>query len=186
MTFEPTPYYCEENVWHLCADPRVTGEPRAVLVISNPSRTLAMAHQRAAPRPGVPVVWDYHVVLAARGPGPEGWAIWDPDCTLGMPVPLQVYLRASFGYPEGLPEPYAARFRVIEAGLYCRTLATDRSHMLDEEGHYRVPPPPWPAIGEGSNLMRLIDMDDPFVGEVVELVELPQALERLATQQQRP
>ncbi|MCX4240707.1 protein N-terminal glutamine amidohydrolase [Paraliomyxa miuraensis] len=179
---EAIPYYCEENVWQLCVDPRVRGLPRAALVISNSTRTVAVAHQRAAPRPGVPIVWDYHVVLAAYGlskPASPTWAIWDPDCTLGMPLPLAVYLRASFGYPEGFPEPYAARFRVIEAELYRRTLATDRSHMLDEHGIYRAPPPPWPPIGEGTNLMRMVDLDEPFVGEVVALAELPRALERL-------
>lgn len=173
MTFEPVPYYCEENIWHLCVDPRVEGEPRAALLISNASRTVAVSRQRAAPRPEDPVVWDYHVVLAARSP--RGWAIWDCDSTLGMPVPLAVYLRASFGYPE----PYAPRFRVIEADLYRRTLATDRSHMRDDAGRHRVPPPPWPPIGEGSNLMRLVDMAQSFVGEVVGLAELPAALGRL-------
>lgn len=171
------PYYCEENIWHLCADRRVTGQPRAAIVISNPARTVAVCCQRAAPQPDLPVVWDYHVVLAARGVG--GWVIWDLDSTLGVPVPLSVYLRATFGYPRGFQAPYAATFRVIEASRYRDTLASDRSHMLDESGRYRVPPPPWPAIGIGTNLMRLVDMHDPIAGEVVELAELPAALARL-------
>lgn len=175
--WEPVPYYCEENVWQLCVDPRVEGSPRAALVISNATRTLAVLHQRAAPEPDAPVVWDYHVVLAARGG--RGWTIWDPDCTLGFPVPLSLYLRASFAYPQGFAEPYAARFRVIEASRYRTLLATDRSHMRDDSGRYLVEPPPWPAIGTGSNLMRLVDMHDPIEGEVVDLDELPAALIRL-------
>jgi hypothetical protein len=175
--WEPTPYYCEENVWQLCVDPGVEGAPRAVLVISNATRTVAVACQRAAPQPDVPVVWDYHVVLAARGA--LGWAIWDLDSTLGMPVPLSTYLRASLGWPPGFPSPYAARVRVVEAGCYRDTLATDRSHMRDRSGRYHAPPPPWPPIGTGTNLMRLVDMDDPVVGEVVTLAELPAALARL-------
>jgi protein N-terminal glutamine amidohydrolase len=169
--------YCEENVWHLCTDPRVDGAPRAALVLSNATQTIAVACQRAALPPEVPVVWDYHVVLAAHGA--HGWAIWDLDSTLGLPVPLSVYLRASLGYPQGFDPPYSACVRVIEAGRYRDVLATDRSHMRDTSGRWRMPPPPWPAIGIGSNLMRLADMDDPIAGEVVELAELPAALARL-------
>ena len=170
-------YYCEENVWHLCADPQLTDHPRAAIVISNAARTVAVACQRAASRPELPVVWDYHVVLAARGP--QGFSIWDLDSTLGLPVPLHDYLRQSLGGPRGFAPPYEARFRVIEAGRYREVLATDRSHMLDAAGRYRVPPPPWPAIGTGTNLMRLVDLDDPIAGEVVGLSELPAALARL-------
>lgn len=171
------PYYCEENVWHLCTDAGVVGEPRAAIVISNPTRTVAVACQRAAPRPELPVVWDYHVVLAARGP--EGFAIWDLDSTLGMPVPLLHYLRASLAWPHGYAPPHEARLRVLAADCYRRVLATDRSHMRDAQGRYRVPPPPWPAIGTGTTLMRLVDMHDPIAGEVVDLAGLPAALARL-------
>ncbi len=177
MAFEAVPYYCEENVWQLCADPRVQGTPQAAIVISNAARTIAMACQRAATRPDALVVWDYHVVLAARGP--QGWEIWDVDTTLGMPVPLLEYLSVSLAWPRGFARPYEARTRVIEAGRYREMLATDRSHMRDVAGRYRVPPPPWPAIGTGTNLMRFVDMDDPIAGEVVELAELPEALARL-------
>jgi protein N-terminal glutamine amidohydrolase len=153
--------------------------PRAALVISNVARTVAMACQRAAPSPERPVVWDYHVVLAAHGA--EGFTIWDLDSTLDMPVPLRTYLRASFAWPHGFAPPYEARFRVVEASRYRDVLCTDRSHMLDASGRYRVPPPPWPPIGSGTNLMRLVDIGDPIVGEVVELAALPAALARVVS-----
>lgn len=177
MPFRYHPCYCEENVWHLCADPQVVGQGRAAIVISNHTRTVAVAHQRAAPRPELPIVWDYHVVLAARGP--QGLTIWDLDSTLGMPVPLADYLRQGLAAPLGFAPPYDAWFRVIAAARYREVLCSDRSHMRDEQGRYRMPPPPWPAIGTGTNLMRLVDMDDPIVGDVVGLSELPAALARL-------
>ena len=177
MTPPYTPYYCEENVWQLCVDPQVDGDPRAVLVISNAARQVAIGHQRAAGAPLLPVIWDYHVVLASRRPA--GWMIWDIDSTLGFPVPLSVYLRASLGFPDGVPEPYTARFRVIEASIYRAILATDRRHMRDPSGALRAPAPPWDPIGEGSNLMRLVDLDDELVGEVTGLGQLPAALARL-------
>lgn len=177
MTDHYTPYYCEENVWQLCVDPQVDGSPRAALFISNAARQVAVGHQRAASDPQMPVIWDYHVVLASRRP--EGWMIWDVDSTLGLPVPLSIYLRASLGFPDGVPEPYTARVRVIEASTYRTTLTTDRRHMRDPSGELRAPAPPWDPIGEGSNLMRLVDLDDDLVGEVVDLRELPAALARL-------
>ncbi|MEX1368336.1 MAG: hypothetical protein AB1Z98_34715 [Nannocystaceae bacterium] len=170
------PFYCEENIWQLSTAAALPS-PRAVLVISNPLHCVAIAHQRIAPTPGRPIVWDYHVILAAHTP--TGWAIWDLDTTLGVPVPLGPYLRASFAYPDGFPPPFDARFRVVPAERYRQTLCTDRSHMLDEHGQHRAAPPPWPAIGTGTNLMRFVDTTAEFEGEVVPLTELPAALDRL-------
>ena len=179
LSFTPAPYYCEENVWQLCEDPQVAGQPRAAIFISNSTRTVAVMHQRAAPSPQQPVVWDYHVVLAARGP--TGWMIWDVDSTLGMPVPLSIYLRQCLAFPQGFEEPFTACCRIVPADRYRSRLCTDRSHMLDEQGQVRAPLPSWPAIGEGTNLMRFVDLDEPFEGEVVRLPDVPNALERLAT-----
>lgn len=177
LGFTPTPYYCEENVWQLCVDPQVDGDPRAAIFISNAIGQVAVAHQRAAPDPSQPVLWDYHVVLTTWRPA--GWMIWDLDSTLGLPVALSVYLRASLGYPRGYAPPHQARFRVVPAPRYRQILATDRSHMRDAAGRLRAPAPPWPPIGEGTNLMRMVDMDENYEGEVVELSELPAALDRL-------
>ncbi|MCH9681053.1 MAG: hypothetical protein K0V04_06450 [Deltaproteobacteria bacterium] len=170
-------YYCEENVWQLCDDAAVVGSARAAIVISNPWRKVGIRCQRAAPTPGEPVVWDYHVILAAHARG--RWSVWDLDSTLGAPVPLSTYLRASFDYPEGFGEPLAARFRVVEAQRYRTMLCTDRRHMRNADGAYLAPPPAWPTIGEGSNLMQWVDMEASFEGDVVELAALPAALDRL-------
>lgn len=184
MTYAYTPYYCEENVFHLCSDPTLPASTRAAIVVSNALRRVAVAHQRAAPNADAPIIWDYHVLLAAWSV--EGWAIWDLDTTLGLPVPLDLYLRASFAYPEGFAPPFDARFRVIPAAQYRSTLCSDRSHMREASGRYRAPPPHWPPIGTGTNLDRFIDMDDDFVGEVVGLAELPAALARLEPSEPTP
>ena len=108
------PYYCEENVFHLAADPLVAKRPREVVFISNAGRSCAVWHQRAARRPGAPMVWDYHVVLLVGAP----WEVWDLDTTLGMPVPAAHYVRRSMR--EGLAEDLEPRFRVVPADVFAR------------------------------------------------------------------
>jgi hypothetical protein len=125
-----------------------------------------MRHQRAGA--GKPVLWDYHAVLLAGG------KIWDLETTLGFPVDVNFWARESF--PVGHPN-HAPRFRVIDAPTYLSTFASDRSHMLGPAGVPLKPFPPRPRIGTGMNLMRFVDMDSPFVGEIVDL----DALRRLET-----
>jgi protein N-terminal glutamine amidohydrolase len=144
------PFFCEENIWHLCADEQPP-VPRRVVFITNARRQVEIRHQRAGG--GGAVVWDYHVVLVAGG------KVWDPDTTLGFPVDVDVWLRQSFD-PADPP-----RFRVVDAATYRSIFASDRSHMAGSG----KPVPPWPPIGEGMNLMRFVDLETPFVGEVVDL-----------------
>ena len=153
------PFYCEENVWHLCSDRDAIDSPverRQVLFVSNARKQVAMRHQRAGE--GGAVVWDYHVVLLAGG------RLWDLDTTLGFGIPPAVWLAESF--VPGSPEP---RFRVIDAPAYVASFASDRSHMIGADGRPLKPPPPWPPIGKGMNLMRFVAMGEPFLGEVIDL-----------------
>ena len=95
----------------------------------------------------------------------------DPDCRLTGEIPTAVYVDRSF--PE-LPAGLASlrpRFRVIPAAVYRGALRTDRSHMR-AHGEWLSEPPPWPAIGRGTNLMRFVDMEDVFLGEIMGLDEL--------------
>jgi hypothetical protein len=165
MTIRYCPYFCEENVWHLCTDERVIQdrgpvpvEERRVVFISNARRQVAMRNQRAGGRE--PVLWDYHVVLLAGG------KVWDPDTTLGFPVDIDPWVGGSF-YP--LHPDFAPRFRVIDGPTYLSSFASDRSHMLGPDGVPLKPLPPWPRIGVGMNLPRFVDMETPFVGELVDL-----------------
>lgn len=165
------PFWCEENIWHLCEHEAVVGRERWVLVVSNAIRGIAMWAQRAAAQPGLPIAWDYHVVLLVRDGAKS--EIWDLDSALGAPVSATAWLEQSF-----LELPAAARvlapvFRVVRAEDYRRQFGSDRSHMLDEQGCLRQPPPSWARIGEGvGNLDRFVDMDDGFMGEVMDLAEL--------------
>src|SRR5438067_5222435 len=130
MTIRYCPYFCEENVWHLCTDERVTQDKssiplqeRRVVFISNARRQVAIHHQRAGG--GGRVLYDYHVVLLAGG------NVWDPDTTLGFPVDLDLWVEESF---SPLDPNHAPRFRVIDASIYLSSFASDRSHMLDPNG----------------------------------------------------
>ena len=156
------------KVWHRCRHPAVAGVPRRVVFVSNAARACPLWAQRAAPAPGEPVVWDYHVFLVEAG---AGGRVWDLDSVLGMPVPLADYLAATF---RAVPAEGAPRFRVVPAGEYVRRFSSDRSHMRTPDGGWLVPPPAWPAIGaagETSNLMRFVDVEGEgeFVGRVVGL-----------------
>ncbi len=156
------PFWCEENVWHLCAE---AGAPFAVFVAST-ARACPMWAQRA----GDPVVWDYHVVALA--PSAEGtWDVWDLDSTLGMPVPAGRWLDATFAGHDGLRAEFRPWFRVVARDELLATFASDRAHMRDAAGGWQQAPPPWPPIGAGrpSNLMRFVDMAAPFAGEVLDL-----------------
>ena len=155
------PFYCEENIWWLAADARVGPGRRTVLVISNPAGKVALWNQRAgaADQEGL-VVWDYHVVLVCED------AVWDLDTTLGMPTPVATYLSRTF---RGAPEPFAPRFRVLDAEVYREVFASDRRHMRSDDGAFVQPPPPWAAIGEGHTLDALVDVERREPGVVVDL-----------------
>lgn len=147
MPSKYAPFYCEENVWHLCVEPRFDVLLSRVVIISNPSRTCALWAQRAARLFGEPVTWDYHVILVARTA--TEWEVWDLDATLGFPVSLSRYLVGTF--PPALRdqadrECLSPRFRVLEASTYRREFSSDRAHMHGPDGSWCQPPPPWPAV----------------------------------------
>lgn len=157
-------FYCEENVWHLAGDDRL-GRPAHAVLVTNATRTCALWRQRA----GHPVVWDYHALLVA---GPPGAALaCDPDTTLGFPLPLAAWIDGTFPFGDAVTPALRPRFRVVEAGEFRRFFASDRSHMRGSPH----PPPPWPPIRtetETMNLPRLLDLDVPVPGSVVDLAGL--------------
>ncbi|MCP4753769.1 MAG: hypothetical protein GY866_23030 [Proteobacteria bacterium] len=155
------PFYCEENIWHLSRSTGLADLVPKVVFISNPGKRCALANQRAAN--GGFVIWDYHVVMMTDG------KIWDLDTLLPFPCLMSEYLERSF-MPE-LDDEFRSFFRVVEADDFIGAFASDRSHMLDEQGDYLHPPPPWPAINPGreTNLHRFVDMKLPFLGRILDL-----------------
>ncbi len=165
------PFYCEENAWWLCAHPALGhGERQVVFLVSRAGRC-PMLHQRAAP-PGQLIAWDYHVIVVdARG------QVWDQDSRLSVPIPGVAWLDQTFALAERLPAIYAPRLRVIPALDYRRDFTSDRSHMRGQSGRLQRPPPPWPPIGEGMNLLLYLDPEAQGPGR---LLSLPAARQWLA------
>lgn len=138
------PFYCEENVWKLAGEARFTDQEAEVWLVSNAARQVAMWGQKASTPEHDPVIWDYHLVLAARSAPSEAWKVWDLDSRDGLPLPASLWLARSFA--PGVPETFAPRFRIFRAQAYRRELDSDRSHMKDPQGQWRAPPPAWPCI----------------------------------------
>lgn len=141
------PFWCEENCWHLAADPAIGEGERLVLILSGSSGNVACWAQRAA-EPGEVVLWDYHVVLAVLSA--DHWLVWDQDTRLGCPLPAEAWLTGTFPLPEHVPARFSPRFLVLPAADYRRDLHSDRSHMRTADGGWQHPPPPWPLIGGGG------------------------------------
>ena len=166
-----TPFYCEENVWHL-----VDGDPlrlmrASVAFVSNRLRKCALWSQRAADDPRAPILWDYHVV--AIGVSPSGAWVFDLDSRLELPSPFPIYVAETFRRGAGLDPVLLPKFRVIDASTYRRELVSDRSHMRDGT-RWKARPPAWPTIGAvamPSNLERFVDMEREFLGRVFGLDE---------------
>ena len=161
------PFYCEENIWKLCQRGVATGSQ--VLFLSNPARQVLLGEQRAGDSEAGVVIWDYHVILAE--PDESGWRIRDLDTRLGDPCPWPLYRQSTFPPLLEKYADWAPWFRVVPAEQYLKIFCSDRRHM-QEDGVWLHPPPEWPEIGDGFNLMRFVEMEETFVGEVMELPEL--------------
>ncbi|KAL1925258.1 uncharacterized protein VTP21DRAFT_141 [Calcarisporiella thermophila] len=156
-----TPCYCEENIYLLAKAilPRIEEESEAsVVFISNPRKLIPLWSQQKQHSPGLPVLWDYHVILVLRTRS-QSW-VYDFDTTLDFPCPLDVYIAEAFRPEVMLPEEFRRKLRVLSAREYGRIFASNRSHMV-KDGEYISPPPSYPPIrttGCAMNLYSFIDM----------------------------
>lgn len=177
--FRYQPFYCEENAWWLCADPRLSAWPAYALFVVNAFGHCPFAGQRAAP-PDRLIWWDYHVVVLDAAN-----RIWDLDTRLGLPTPARDWLTGSFPFLDRLPAELMPRFRLIPCADFRRDFASDRGHMREPDGGWHHPPPPWPSIGDGMNLHRYCSPTNPKPGELLDLAALRQRLQRLQRLQRR-
>ena len=150
--FRYTPYYCEENIWHLCQHPKFARRQVLVVFISNDKKSCPFFFQRACPSLQRPVWWDYHVILLCKE---ASWLVWDLDTILGCPISMEDYLRLTFGDSGTISKEYAPLFRIVTPDKFVHIFSSNRSHMRKSNGQWIALPPPWPAIYQnGRNTLN--------------------------------
>ena len=164
-----TPFYCEENIWHLAGHRSLAKLERRVVLMTNRARSCLLMNQRAA-APGRPVFWDYHVILVAAEATAPRWRVFDLDTRLGLGVDLEAYVEQTF--PRDLPPELRATLRVLNADDFTARFSSDRAHMRTGDGGWVAPPPEWPPIAPetvdpGWTLAALLDLSRPSPGEEV-------------------
>ncbi|CAG0916503.1 unnamed protein product [Notodromas monacha] len=185
-----TPYYCEENVWKLCeyveCHRRETLPNCFAVFISNDKRAVPLWRQKAGRSEDKLVIWrvspnregsrtivpvfrevmkkspeDYHAVVMYSEPGSKA-VVYDLDSELPFPTFFHKYVTETFRTDEVLKPEYHRYFRVVPAEQFLRIFASDRSHMLKEDGSWLKPPPNYPPIVSQvsqNNLENFISMN---------------------------
>lgn len=162
-------YLSEENVWKLCETfknhLKIDLSQFYVVFISNEMKQIPLWYQKASDNPLSPVVWDYHVILIYNKG--KNSLVYDLDTTLSFPCYLCEYAEKVIQSENDFGKNFSRKFRVIPASSFLQTFASDRSHMLTEDGKWRKPPPSYPPIrtqDTSMNLFEYIDMN-PQKGE---------------------
>ncbi len=149
-------YWCEENIWQLASRQASAAGERLVIVLTGAGGGEVACWQQRAGRADQPLLWDYHVVLAACDG--TAWRIWDLDSCLGCPVPAAAWLSATFPSSQLVEPSFQPRFAMFLAATWLSTFDSDRSHMRLADGSWQQPPPPWPAIrGGGLTLSEAVE-----------------------------
>ncbi|XP_076434984.1 protein N-terminal glutamine amidohydrolase-like [Babylonia areolata] len=156
--------YCEENVWKLCDHMKNHSQAELqkcfAVFISNKNKQIPVWYQRASKREDRLVIWDYHVVMLYKDSG-ESW-IYDLDTELPFPCQLDKYVAHAIRDDRGLKPEFRRSFRVVAGEEYLRTFASDRSHMVKEDGTWLAEPPVYPCIQTEdcqNNLQDFISME---------------------------
>lgn len=90
------------------------------------------------------VIWDYHVIFIYKPD--ERCLVFDLDSDLPFPTYFHKYVTETFRTDAILNPEYHRFFRVIAAGQFLQTFASDRRHMKKPDGTWMKPPPPYPCI----------------------------------------
>ena len=150
-----TKCYCEENVWKLCESLACCQQNRAFAVfISNHNKSVPLWSQTAGDgsNNGL-VIWDYHVILLILDDSNS--LIYDLDSTLPFPCPLESYISETFHPEHNLKEKFQQMLRLIPAEKYLSTFASDRSHMIKDDGSWLATPPHYPCIETSNSKMNI-------------------------------
>ncbi|XP_054878491.1 protein N-terminal glutamine amidohydrolase-like isoform X2 [Poeciliopsis prolifica] len=154
-----TSCYCEENVWKLCEF--VQKEKTApldqifVVFISNEKRMIPLWKQKSG-HGDQHVIWDYHVILLQVRPQSDS-LVYDLDSVLSFPCSLQLYGAMAFQSDRHIRPEYHRKLRVIPADSFLLNFASDRSHMRNPDGTWKMPPPPYAPIQTAESQMNLDD-----------------------------
>ncbi|XP_069051007.1 protein N-terminal glutamine amidohydrolase [Lepisosteus oculatus] len=154
-----TSCYCEENVWKLCEHimtrKQYPEDGVYAVFISNERKMVPIWKQKSS-QGDKPVIWDYHVILLHESREGQTY-IYDLDTVLTYPCPFAVYARDALQSDDFIKPAFRRKLRVVPAELYLKNFASDRSHMRDANGAWRVPPPPYPCIETPESKMNLDD-----------------------------
>ncbi len=135
------PFYCEENIWWLCAEPPPGVSIEQVIFVAGRHGICPIAEQRAGGADAV-AWWDYHCIALD-----QEQRIWDLDSRLPLPVAASIWLDRSFPQAAELPAPLQPLFRLVLGAHYLHDFRSDRRHMRSADGGWQQPPPPWACIG---------------------------------------
>ncbi|XP_070778177.1 protein N-terminal glutamine amidohydrolase isoform X2 [Enoplosus armatus] len=155
----PAAYIREENVWKLCefvrSERTAPLEELFVVFVSNENRMVPLWKQKSG-RGDQPVIWDYHVVLLHVGLQSD-CLVFDLDSELSFPCSLQVYAAQALRSDHNIKPAYHRKLRVVPADSFLLKFASDRSHMKNSDGSWRMPPPTYPPIHSAECQMNLDD-----------------------------
>ncbi|KAF0759489.1 protein N-terminal glutamine amidohydrolase [Aphis craccivora] len=158
-----TAFFCEENIWQLTKLILETNKSNPnvkcyVIFVSNYAKCVHLWNQNSSHNEGL-MFWDYHVFLIVQHL--DNTLVFDMDTRLQFPVPFQQYAKESIR--EEFKESYSKRyFKVVDGDVYVSKFSSDRNHMVDFDGGWMSPPPPYPPIlneEKVNNLDNFISMD---------------------------
>ena len=107
----------------------------------------------------------------------ESYDVWDLDSYLPFPCSFEDYSAKALRKEDTIKPKYRRKFRIVSAGTYLSTFASNRGHMkaVEPDGSVRwlADPPSYPAIRTADcehNLDTFWSMDPTVgIGTVVDL-----------------